>query len=206
MGCHFLLQGIFPTQWSNPGLLHCRQILYHLSYEEGRVERKSLNCQNTLRGSCIPLEKHWTFVFLFYNFAQTLFCSIIIHSQWILESVSGRELRGELSLQCLFLISAFYSNTSQGNTMNWRLCRDPGYLWGLKSKSIFIHHALQMSTYVLCPLNILFSFLFHAASHSSCPKSTIFPWLPGAEKRPWHLSPPNRNLPSLSCVNILWGG
>ena len=27
-----LLQGIFPTQGSNPGLLHCRQILYQLSY------------------------------------------------------------------------------------------------------------------------------------------------------------------------------
>ena len=26
-----LLQGIFPTQGSNPGLLHCRQILYQLS-------------------------------------------------------------------------------------------------------------------------------------------------------------------------------
>ena len=31
MGCHFLLQGIFPTQGLNPGLLHCRQILYQLS-------------------------------------------------------------------------------------------------------------------------------------------------------------------------------
>ena len=30
--CHFLLQGIFLTQGSNPGLLHCRQILYHLSH------------------------------------------------------------------------------------------------------------------------------------------------------------------------------
>ena len=28
-----LLQGIFPTQGSNPGLLHCRWILYQLSYE-----------------------------------------------------------------------------------------------------------------------------------------------------------------------------
>ena len=33
VGCHFLLQGIFPTQGSNPGLLHCRQILYQLSYK-----------------------------------------------------------------------------------------------------------------------------------------------------------------------------
>ena len=33
VGCHFLLQGIFPTQGSNPGLLHCRQTLYHLSHQ-----------------------------------------------------------------------------------------------------------------------------------------------------------------------------
>ena len=33
VGCHFLLQGILPTQGSNPGLLHCRQILYRLSYK-----------------------------------------------------------------------------------------------------------------------------------------------------------------------------
>ena len=31
--CHFLLQGIFLTQESNPGLLHCRQMIYQLSYE-----------------------------------------------------------------------------------------------------------------------------------------------------------------------------
>ena len=31
VGCHALLQGIFPTQGSNPGLPHCRQILYCLS-------------------------------------------------------------------------------------------------------------------------------------------------------------------------------
>ena len=33
MGCHSLLQGIFPTQGSNQGLLHCKQILYHLSHQ-----------------------------------------------------------------------------------------------------------------------------------------------------------------------------
>ena len=27
VGCHFLLQEIFPTQGSNPGLPHCRQTL-----------------------------------------------------------------------------------------------------------------------------------------------------------------------------------
>ena len=32
VGCHALLQGIFPIQQSNPGFLHCRHILYYLSY------------------------------------------------------------------------------------------------------------------------------------------------------------------------------
>ena len=33
VGCHALLQGIFPTQGSNPGLQHCRRILYILSHK-----------------------------------------------------------------------------------------------------------------------------------------------------------------------------
>ena len=31
--CHFLLQGIVPTQGSNPGLPHCRQTVYRLSHQ-----------------------------------------------------------------------------------------------------------------------------------------------------------------------------
>ena len=33
VSCHSLLQGILLTQRLNPGLLHCRQILYHLSHQ-----------------------------------------------------------------------------------------------------------------------------------------------------------------------------
>ena len=33
VGCHFLLQEIFPTQELNPGLPHCRQTLYRLSHQ-----------------------------------------------------------------------------------------------------------------------------------------------------------------------------
>ena len=35
VGNHSLLQGIFPTQGSNPGLLLCRQILQRLSHQRG---------------------------------------------------------------------------------------------------------------------------------------------------------------------------
>ena len=34
VGCHVLLQGIFTIQGSNPGLPHCRWILYRLSHQE----------------------------------------------------------------------------------------------------------------------------------------------------------------------------
>ena len=33
VGCHFLLQELFPTQGLNPGLPHCRQMLYRLSHQ-----------------------------------------------------------------------------------------------------------------------------------------------------------------------------
>jgi len=33
VGSLSLLQGIFPTQGSNPGLAHCRKILYQLSHK-----------------------------------------------------------------------------------------------------------------------------------------------------------------------------
>ena len=40
VGSHSLLQGIFPTQGSNPGLPHCRRILYQLSHQ-GSLEAKN---------------------------------------------------------------------------------------------------------------------------------------------------------------------
>ena len=39
MGCHFLLQGIFPTQGLNPSLPYCRQILYHLSHQGSQGQK-----------------------------------------------------------------------------------------------------------------------------------------------------------------------
>ena len=36
VGCHSLLHRVFPTQGSNPGLPHCRQILYQLSHPEAQ--------------------------------------------------------------------------------------------------------------------------------------------------------------------------
>ena len=52
VGYHSLLQGIFPTWGSSLGLLNCRQILYHLSYQgnpldSGRICKLSLIGEDT---------------------------------------------------------------------------------------------------------------------------------------------------------------
>ena len=39
MDCYALLLTIFPTQGLNSGLLHCRQILYHLSHQRSPASR-----------------------------------------------------------------------------------------------------------------------------------------------------------------------
>ena len=65
VGSLSLLQGIFPTQQSNPGLLHCRQTLYRLSHQgtfcfhgtcqkvmQLRATSRELNCQKNF-------EIHW---------------------------------------------------------------------------------------------------------------------------------------------------
>ena len=54
VGTHPLLQGIAPTQGSNPGIMHCRQILYHLR-PQGSLVREAVNkytwCfQSVIRG------------------------------------------------------------------------------------------------------------------------------------------------------------
>ena len=49
MGSHSLFQGIFPTQGLNPGLLHCRWILYRLSCQEGAIgQSNQVRCPEKL--------------------------------------------------------------------------------------------------------------------------------------------------------------
>ena len=56
VGSHSLLQIIFPTQGSNLGLLHCRQVLHHLSHQ-GNSSLKHI--PKVLLPPCLGLEI-WT--------------------------------------------------------------------------------------------------------------------------------------------------
>ena len=55
IGCHILLQGIFPTQGSKPGLPHCRWILYHLNHQGSSLEQ--LYFHNNLHGLDTEISK-----------------------------------------------------------------------------------------------------------------------------------------------------
>ena len=55
VGCHSLLQGIFPTQESNPDLLHYRQTLYHLSHK-GRFKLKKKKVTALSRYNSPPMQ------------------------------------------------------------------------------------------------------------------------------------------------------
>ena len=52
MGSHSLLQEIFPTQGSNPGLLHCRQVLYHLSHQKSLFKKNTAGRCKVGRKTC----------------------------------------------------------------------------------------------------------------------------------------------------------
>ena len=55
VGSLSLLQGIFPTQELNPGLLHCRQILYQLSHK-GRPAAAAAKSPQSCPTLCNPID------------------------------------------------------------------------------------------------------------------------------------------------------
>ena len=52
VGCHCLLQGIFLTHELNPGLPHCRQMLYPLSHQGSPLKDKAW-------GKCLICRQAW---------------------------------------------------------------------------------------------------------------------------------------------------
>ena len=74
VGCQALLQGIFPTQGSNPGLPHCRGILYHLS-QRGSPRILEWITYPVSRGSSWP--RNWTVVSYIVDARNALLCTLM---------------------------------------------------------------------------------------------------------------------------------
>ena len=88
MGCHFLLQAVFSTQGSNPGLPHCRQILYHLSHQKSPLSPQQLGlspqqicwmkCNSQLLGQHVKYG--WNPNILLGHFQTSHFHSSVTHT------------------------------------------------------------------------------------------------------------------------------
>ena len=50
VSCHALLQGIFPTQGLNPGLPHCKEIIYPSVHGESPGKNTGVGCHAFLQG------------------------------------------------------------------------------------------------------------------------------------------------------------
>ena len=68
VGCHFLLQEIFLTQGSNPGLLHCKRILFHPSHRGSPISQIVLNKLIFNRVNTVKVTVIWLWIYLCYNF------------------------------------------------------------------------------------------------------------------------------------------
>ena len=87
MSSQSLLQGIFPTPGSNPGLPHCRQILYCLS-RQGSLSKM---------GSALNLKKQGSL----YGLETNIFCRTKSHLLlWDARKVSPFHLPGTCPIWC----------------------------------------------------------------------------------------------------------
>ena len=75
VGCHSLLQGIFLTQGLNLGLLHCRRILYHLSYWRTRLIFYTLLKVKQRSGFQVSLKRPSLLLLLLSRFSRVWLCA-----------------------------------------------------------------------------------------------------------------------------------
>ena len=100
MGSPSLLQGVFPTQGSNPGLPYCGQILYHLSH---KGSPRILECSLSLLQQIFPTQE---------SNRGLLHCSWIFFTNWAIRKASDQFhpriiLLSPMSLLCSTCIPAF---------------------------------------------------------------------------------------------------
>ena len=102
VGCHSFLQGLFPTQGSNPSLLHCRQILYYRSYQRSKS-------QETWKSRVEKMEMSLS-TSAAWHIKQSSVASRMI-SKWSLEPVGFWV--GALASGCLFPLQVIIRASSQ---------------------------------------------------------------------------------------------
>ena len=115
VGGHSLLQRIFPTQESNPDLLHCRQIVYHLSHQGSPLTLSVMLKINTLIKHTLrniqwrhTLLSKFSFIFLVLDLRLEPVAGIWLSPAWLWTTRAGSKQK-----------SAWIQP-------RWRACHSPG--------------------------------------------------------------------------------
>ena len=87
VGSHSLLQGFFPTQGLNPGILNCRKILYHLSHQESPKYLKNICWYSLLIQVLFPTRELDPKLHLSILFCETLSATCLYESDFLLHSL-----------------------------------------------------------------------------------------------------------------------
>ena len=120
VGCHALFQRIFSTQGLNPGLLHCRRILYCLSYqgscslrEETRIIQGMAQGKGELYQDVptlhILLKKFWVIFFQLVLLAKCHRYSLLFQKLYQIYGhflCKGRSLKKSLVMLILLILAA----------------------------------------------------------------------------------------------------
>ena len=101
MGCHFLLQGVFPTQGSNLGILHFRQILLGIK------------------------SSHWGLRTSLQHQPKVCLCSVEALRKSLSSLVERREAGGEITGMAAWLLVC-WGDSLMGNGDAMNLCAFPG--------------------------------------------------------------------------------
>ena len=90
LGSLSLLQGIFPTQGSNPGILSCRWILYQLSHKGRPME---ITPEYSLEGLMLKLKLQY--------FGHLMWRADSLEKTLMLKKIEGRRRRGQQKMRWL---------------------------------------------------------------------------------------------------------
>ena len=122
VGCHFLLQQIFLTQGLNPGLPHCRQMLYHLSHKglsNANESTSDFNSQNVIQKTLTI-----SVSFLLALVAQTVKRLFTMQETWVQSLGQEDLLEKEMAIH--------------SSTIAWKIpwTEEPGGLQSLRSQRV----------------------------------------------------------------------
>ena len=156
VGSQSLLQGIFPTQGSNPGVPHCRWVLYQLSHQGSPIRRaESKSLPNRLE---ILSDTKYLFRYLWLTHYHRIYFNLLISEVKVSAWNAGDLVRSLGEEDPLEKAIATYSST-----LAWRIPwkEEPGRLHSIGSQRVghdwvtSLHFLIYLQCFSLMVSNLI---------------------------------------------------